>query len=94
MNILNDPVWIVVLRGYGHSSLPPVELSPKNRSKKALSLVSTRCFFSPCPPSAENRETGGSTLVIAVPVVWIAPSRKAASNEGMRLVSDASSRPR
>src|SRR5262249_34259081 len=36
-------------------------------------------LFSLCPPLAENRDTGGSTLVIAVPVVWIAPSGKAVS---------------
>ncbi len=62
-------------------STPPPELSPKNRSKNAASLVRTRCFFSPCPPSAKNREAGGRTDVIAVPVVWIAPSRNAASTK-------------
>jgi hypothetical protein len=43
------------------------ELSPKNRSKKALSFANTRCFFSLCPPSWEKRDVGGSILVIAVP---------------------------
>lgn len=39
----------------------------------------TRSFVSPCPPLAEKRDAGGRTRVVAVPLDWIAPSRKARS---------------
>ena len=55
-----DRVAGLVLLGTAVSGAPEPDLDPDTQ----------------CPPLAENRETGGSTLVIAVPVVWIAPCRE------------------
>lgn len=42
-------------------------------------MSNTVCFLRPWPLSFEKRDTGGSILVMAVPAVGMAPSRKALS---------------
>lgn len=54
----------------------PVDIS-KNRSKNLVSLDRTLSRFLVRSPVGEKRETGGKTLVMAVPVIATLPSRKA-----------------
>ena len=49
----------------------------KNRSKNLVSLSKTLSRFLVRSPVGEKRETGGKTLVMAVPVIATLPSRKA-----------------
>ena len=66
----------------------------KNRSKKFLSLKRTLSLFFVRSPVFEKRDTGGKTLVIAVPVLETLPSRNAffttVSLSGRRMEATAS----
>lgn len=64
-----------------HAPALQSQLRPKKRSKKSPSFWSTVRFLAEWPPAFAKRETGGRIRVIAVPVGWTAPSRRAASTK-------------
>ena len=55
------------------------DIISQNRLKNAVSFSITVSRFFVLSSVGVKRDIGGSTLVIAVPVIWINPSRKALS---------------